>query len=701
MCSMKKQDMTIITLLAVAFGFTSCASGDPYRPVEKPPLPEHPVVTTYQPLSLTSGGAGSYDVKDGTISITASNRNSSYGVCFPLTARGHFMAEAKADLTQNSGLALVRVKDGKPDFDNFTSVSVCSENGVVCARVLDRQKGKNNVLDNTGKIEKRDFDMRYALALDGSLFSMPFTGTTGRFRIIRNDISGFFHYYVSVAKEIDGRRCENWVELTPSKDWCGDIEDWFVCPFVRTTGNDGDVTVTFSDVDIHNFSKGDEVCSEGGFRVTEGSFVWAGFPGEATVVSFDPAFCPASDGGRQFVFWSEANYVPVWRMSNELLYCYEFCETWTGEGNGCFEPMSDRLLSNASVSVVEDNDVRKVVKYHYELINPDYKSPYPGNERPEVNEYYTLYPDGVGVRRIEYVQKPAGEGKYNYHELAEPMVISGSSSVPKDHCKSPAMTVSNLSGKRYGLHPEKPYDEVNSNVRRWPEQIYSAHLNGAPDVFCVFSHTPERPEVSPLPISNDFNWHDTGYQMCHWPVSKIVYDGAFNGDYDKSIAVWESQVSHSSLIGIEATGDTSWNSSYLLNEKGEKYRVYCMLMGIVPSGQSDEIDAYTRGWLYLGNPVKLEGVDFDASTTGYSKRETVLKAKKGIKQCVFTFNAAGTVKNPVFRIDDWEGDSNVGVSLSGESLEKGKGFISAKVDGSLVVWINRSVTGMFDVGVYR
>ena len=77
--------------------------------------------------------------------------------------------------------------------------------------------------------------------------------------------------------------------------------------------------------------------------------------------------------------------------------------------------------------------------------------------------------------------------------------------------KQPAFSISNLSGNQYDLSPAKPFDEVNQNVKNWKEQIYTAHLNNAPDAFSVFSYTPEHPEVSQLPIENDLTWHDINY----------------------------------------------------------------------------------------------------------------------------------------------------------------------------------------------
>ena len=71
--------------------------------------------------------------------------------------------------------AIVREKNGKPDFNNYTSVSVCTESGVSTVRVLDRQDGIDNVLDNTKKINKNDYSFRYSIPLNNSYFSVPFT----------------------------------------------------------------------------------------------------------------------------------------------------------------------------------------------------------------------------------------------------------------------------------------------------------------------------------------------------------------------------------------------------------------------------------------------------------------------------------------------------------------------------------------------
>ena len=112
----------------------ACTLDDPYMPVNPEEKPAPPVVTEYQPVALTIGANGRFDVSGSSVKIGLNGKNSTYGVCLPQIAQGHFIAEVTADKTTNFGLAIVREKNGKPDFNNYTSVSVCTESGVSTTR---------------------------------------------------------------------------------------------------------------------------------------------------------------------------------------------------------------------------------------------------------------------------------------------------------------------------------------------------------------------------------------------------------------------------------------------------------------------------------------------------------------------------------------------------------------------------------------
>ncbi len=643
-----------------------------------------------QGIALTAGAAGSFELIEGDPMIRLYGQNSIFGVCMDTVASGHIQAIATSDYGQGFGIALVKANGDKPDYNNFTSISVAKENGALIARVIDRQEGRDNVLDATGKISTKDKNFRYTLPLNDSYFSVPFNAANGKVMILRNDISGFFHFYVGVSKIINGVKRDNWMELAQSKDWNIAGTKFFITPIARTTSNSSS-EIQFSNIKLSNKPTTDQV--DANFAITNRKYTWAGFSGDATVISFSPKYNSALQGDRKFVFWSECNNVPAWHMNNEMLYSYEFAETWSDNIEGCFEPMSDRLLGYSKVEIVEDNSIRKTVKWSYALINPDYEGPYAGGAYPEVEEYYTLYPDGVGVRRIEYIQK--NNSNYKYHELAEPLIIAGSSSVPQDHAKKPAMVVSNLSGSKYEIHPNKPSDLVD-NVKRWSEQIYRARLSNSPDAFCVFSFSPDRKEVSPYEICNDFSWHNTTYQMSHWPVDKQKYLLVPNGDYHKSYATWPSQVSHSSLIGIEAKGGTDWNSNYHTNSDGNKYRVYLMLLGVVENDNTSATDNYTCGWLNY-TISNVSGATFDASVTGYSKREIVLNATTtNIK---FNYSSTGTSKNPVFRIDNWKSNSDVTLKVGDKNLVYETDYLAEVIDGSLIIWFNHEFAGSSSIEI--
>ncbi len=671
----------MIPILMLCNLLLACSSSNEYTPDTDTEDQVSPEITSEQAIALTAGAVATYEVDNENPTITIYGKNSIFGVCMKSVATGHFMAKATANVGENFGLALVKAKNGRPDYNNYTSVSVCNESGILLARVIDRQEGVDSVLDNTGEISSdSDKEFRYTVALNGNYFSVPFTSANGKVQIMRNDISGFFHFYIGVSKVINGVEYENWIELAQSKDWNDSSTEFFVCPIARTTTNSS-ATVEFQQVSIENIPESD--IEDNSFGVVHRDYTWAGFQGDAAVVSFDPKYNSATSQGRKFVFWSEMNYVPAWHLSNEMLYCYEFAETWADNINGCFEPMSDRLLAYSKINIEEDNSVRKVVKWEYTLINPDYKAPYSSGEAPDVVEYYTFYPDGVGVRRIEYIQK--SNDKYRYHELSEPMVIAGSSSIPSDHIKEPAMTVTNLSGGKFEIHPAKP-DNLVSTVQEWSEQIYCARLNSAPDPFCVFSYTEQREEVSPLPICNDFSWHAATYQMSHWPVDKQKYLRVPWDDYDKSYATWPSQVSHSSLIGIEAKGDTSWSNCYQTTDDGYKYRVYLMLLGVVTDDDIQSVDGFTRSWLY-GQITNLQGATLD-SDVGYSQRELGLEATA--TQISFNYKVDGEAINPVFRIDSWMGGQQVEITLDGQGLSANSDYVASIIEGSMVIWFNRT-----------
>ena len=101
----------------------------------------------------------------------------------------------------------------------------------------------------------------------------------------------------------------------------------------------------------------------------------------------------------------------------------------------------------------------------------------------------------------------------------------------------------------------------------------------------------------------------------------------------------------------------------------------------------------------MGSPTNLNGVSYNPDVTGYSKREMVLMKTTGTGSCQFTCNPTGAVKDPVFRIDNWTGSGNVTVKVGGKTLVSDSDYLSDKVGGSLVIWLNKTISSTFSVEI--
>jgi hypothetical protein len=609
----------------------------------------------------------------------------------PLPVAGHFHVEVEFGKDEACGLALVREsvsgRGGGPDASNFAALFVeTNDAGRVVVEVRDRQGGRDDVLDNTGRMDRE----RYRHVLDG-LFSVPAARTAGKLRIVRDAAAGFLHFHYAIAPTIRGKRVEGWIELAPSREWGGRDGRYFVALCARSGGAPAEAS--FERVHVTRKPTRDRDDSRTGFNVVRREYNWSGFFGEALVVSFARGM-----GDRKFVFWSLANYVPAWHMDNQLLYSYEFVETWGGGAPGCHEPMSDRLLRWSGVEVIEDNAARKRVRWRYVLCNPDYKVPEDavGSELPEVEERWTFYPDGTGVRHIVYAPK-LDSAHRSWHELTELIAIAGSLTDPKEHLAQAPLTVTSLSGDVLRPDYRRKKSKIDrSRVNRWDQFIAVAHFRDAPDAFCAFSQAADTPDThSHYRFGFDVSWHGPGYRMCHWPVGLEPYQKP-----SKTHGTWKAQVSHTSLAGMGIWKGRDWADHFELDERGRKTREWVSLVGLAKPGDLGAIRARTSTWLYPGT-VTVRGVSRDRSrphlTRGAGarfkgidrgRRCIVLECSRG-RSCSFTLDPTPkqtTVVNPCFVIEGW-GDRPVSVTMDGAALVRGRGFESGVEEGAAVIWV--------------
>ena len=630
--------------------------------------------------------------------------------------KGNFEIEATFRDLMNGGLGLISTKGDTPDSRNYLAV-VFEKNskGEYVFRVQDMQQGKPDVFDSTGELarsyekgplkklydngglmnmsseqapnEQREIEElvndRYHHVLNRG-YSVSFDKSNGRIKIVRNSLSSTFHLYYGVTKSFGKKKYDGWIEFAPVKDWMGKNSEWLPGLYVARDSQSKPVKIECSRFTTRKVRKEDIKKDNGQFAVTRRQYTWSGFDGEAVVVSFDKSF-PFLDEGIKFVFWERANYVPVWHLSNQLQFCYEFVETWDKNGIGCYEPMSDRLGVASRVKILEDNPVRKQIKWNYTLLNPDYETPDNGigKQLPEAEEIYTFYPDGRIIRHITYMPKLDGSHR-RWNELCEFIVIAGNRFNPREKLASPALTVVNESGTEMSFFPGRPSDLSDSED--WKQIMASAHFRDKPDAFVAFSNAKDTRDTNPgLSVRANVSWHGTGYRMTHWPVGVEPYLSK-----DKTPGSFRSQVAHTSLLGIGAHRGAKWKDKYSQDSRGRRKRDWAALLSLTSPGDLNEGRRQTNGWLYPGTLSTAETQQLRLVKVDRQLGEVVLKADRSVKGVSFVWNVhlkSSHIYKPCFRIIG-ELPSQPVVRCNGQKLMPERDFRTHKSGSDLLLWLN-------------
>ena len=256
------------------------------------------------------GSLGSYEISEGALKIQLASGEAS-GTYYSATPfSGHFEVEVQFSNNHGVGLALIKSIEGKPSLNDYSMIAITeSVEGVIEVKLIDKQKGQKDVYDHTG-LAKRS---RYKQLLTGSVYSIPFTQTAGRLRILRHENEQFMHFYYAVEKEINGELYQDWIELAPSKEWSTEYGAYYIGLFSLNE------TAHFDNVVVRRLPSVDKKDKHTGFAITHRPYTWSGYTDSALVVTFgEESFLAKED--RKFVFWRLANNVPLWHLNNHALF---------------------------------------------------------------------------------------------------------------------------------------------------------------------------------------------------------------------------------------------------------------------------------------------------------------------------------------------------------------------------------------------
>jgi hypothetical protein len=399
-------------------------------------------------------------------------------------------------------------------------------------------------------------------------------------------------------------------------------------------------------------------------------------PDSDVVVRFDQA--PI-----RLVFWQGMNYMPAWVTENNKWYTDEALENSSSEcpdGGDC-EPMSDKQSRYSHVRILESSEARAVVHWRYALAEVEnYEGAHPDlmGWFDWADEYWTVYPDGVAVRKSVVWTTDLSKPRL----YQESIVINGPGQRPEDNINADALTLANMKGETatYTWPPK------TSKTFDWPTGPRTLDKPQGANIQFVNLKSTWKPfqVVSPAHISWDVYWDEKTFFSfeCwnHFPVSQIASSGR--------PCLAADRPSHTSLSNIwwdpfETTDNTQ--SKLLLDGLTTK-----------PAG---ELLSLAKSWL---TPASIEVAGEAFRSEGYdpAQRAFVLRRAAAGKPAVLDLTLQAShnspVVNPAIVVKNW-GEVGARLRIDGKPVAWGKDFrygVVRKLEGTdLVVWMRKeSVT---------
>ena len=392
----------------------------------------------------------------------------------------------------------------------------------------------------------------------------------------------------------------------------------------------------------------------------------------------------------RLVFWQGTNYIPAWVTDNDKWYTDEFLETW---GSGCpaggdCEPMSDKQSRYSHVNILESSDARVVVHWRYALAEVEQ---YLGAWRDPAtgwfdwaDEYWTVYPDGVAVRR----QVLHSSALDRTHEWQETIVLHQPGSRPEDDINWDAVTLENMQGaqKTYSWRPKPAGDFTTPNgptaVSGPPNpNIQVVNLKSAWKPFQIVS-----PDGVEAGFYNDEKTYFGFECWNHWPVAQIASS-------DRP-CVAADRASHSSLSHLY------WRS-YATDGNTE---TKILMSGLTTRSPADLLPL-AESWLsppelqLKGEGYRSQGYDPTQRAYVLTRTETATSAPLDL---ILSASDASPAFDPAIVIKSW-GDAAARLKIDGKPVAWGKDFRVGHIDRlegrDLVIWIQKQSTQALHVEV--
>ncbi len=386
----------------------------------------------------------------------------------------------------------------------------------------------------------------------------------------------------------------------------------------------------------------------------------------------------------QLVFWQGTNYVPAWVTENNRWYTDEFMEVYghprCPDGEDC-EPMSDKQERYSHVRILESTPARVVIHWRYALSEVQHygiaDAPTPTAWGDWADEYWTVYPDGVAIRRQVLWSKASERDKT---EFQESIVLIPAGETPEDNIHFDALRFANLQGDVH-TYSWQPKTDKGLSVPKGPEHftqpanavIQWVNLKSAWKPFQVAWGEPVKFDAYNGEQSiSSFEWWN------HWPVAQVSSSGR-------------------PALAADRPGHTSLSHIYWPVSEQDDQHIGRILMDGLTTLEAAQLAPLAASWRTPAQADVTAGtsIHYDAAQRAYvlsgAMPENLSITLHGSKQ--------SPVVDPAFVLPGWRGKASVSVKSGplGEPIEVKLGNVEELERTKLIVFI--SVTLDHDVTI--
>ncbi len=388
------------------------------------------------------------------------------------------------------------------------------------------------------------------------------------------------------------------------------------------------------------------------------------------------------------VFWRGLRYSPAWVTENGLWLADQSGES--GNEEGCVEHMQDIHCLYSHVRIIENTPARAVVHWRYAPVSSAdnlWISDVRTGWAWWVDEYYTFYPDGTGVRKFCWRQPEPG-CEFPWLQIQETSVLCHPGQNAGDVLDKNALTLLNLKGE--------------SHTYSWPDDESPdtrARRTMRPDPSIIRNLEPENPVIQVVNMmaqAHPFVIFEPGNRPLvyvgrvraelinfpsynHWPVCQVLSDGRFTQAADRA-----SSFSISQNTPVRHTEDNNvlW---------------VAMLYGATFE-PAEKLVPLARSWATPPD-LALDGRDYRLQEYHVAQRaygvENLNPGRPAPFQAALLASAENPVQNMCMVIKNW-GEADIELEIDGSVLKKGRdyrlGYVSTLTGSDLVIWIERQAT---------